>query len=664
MTGWHAHNAAASDNLVEIVAPAKGERFNCFPVEVRLDVDFETLHEAKQPPASRLRLNRKDVTDQLEPTDTGFRILVSPEEGLRVASAPGAPRSAGLNSLVSLTKGPTGRVERDTRHFVVRLDNDQPPTADAGPDQAAFVGETVQLDGTASSDPTCSAALRHQWRFVETPEDSAAELSQADTAQPSFEPDVPGTYVVELVVSNDAAESEADAVSVVIDTIEALAIGSLQSPVLDALAKTVQPVAYDGTQDLAAFDLLVVDGDAHSPAELSANDQVNEAFHLGKHILAVDLTEAHKSDWLFGLTNFASEGATDGALVQQGKDQSGYPIIRIAEVLPPDARQRELNDAAPDFEDDFDPELDQQGQVDTFAGNVLDALRDPSGRDGEVSDNPIPPDLIHVTWVYPMDVPWTQTQTGKGRTGLQGGSNTTNYTLTLMLDNFSSPQGNSQFLVAQADGEMTPTSAGGGFLSWQLDERAWFQDQMVVTLEPQDQGWNWVASGPQTPNNETQYNNSLAFQVGFAQDSGGNANFQWTSGQSFTISDWAVAALGAQTQQIWNWRSQQPGNTDAALNNAPGYAIAGWFSLPEPRHDGYPRTPMSSAKHRCSITRRWRGKLAACERTLPPSSSPQNSTPSIFGAATISLPTYVTEGWTTNTWVRGLNRLQASTSPP
>jgi hypothetical protein len=35
----------------------------------------------------------------------------------------------------------------------------------------------------------------------------------------------------------------------------------------------------------------------------------------------------------------------------------------MAEVLPPDARQRELENADPGFEDDFDPELDEQGQI-------------------------------------------------------------------------------------------------------------------------------------------------------------------------------------------------------------------------------------------------------------------------------------------------------------
>jgi len=358
------------------------------------------------------------------------------------------------------------------------------------------------------------------------------------------------------------------------------------------LDTTVQPVPYDGTQDISDFHMLVVDGGAHSPAELSASDQVNEAFHLGKHILAVDLTEDHKGAWLFGLMNFASEGATDGIVAQQGNDASGYPIIRMSEVLSPDARQREHATNVLDFEDDFDPELDQQRQMDAFAANVLDALRDPSGWDGDVSDNPIPPGLIHVAWVNHVDVPWTQTSTHKhGTTGeQQQGSHTTDYTFTLMLDNESSPQGDSQFLVVQADGEMNPNNAGSQFLQWRKDERAWFQDQLIMNVGPdQSQGglWDWVASGPETPNAETTYDDSLSFNIGFS-DNTGSTSFGWSSGSSFTISDWGVKALGAQNNQSWDWRSQNPGNTDEAQdpNNKKGYNIHGCTT-----DMGYPAVP-------------------------------------------------------------------------
>jgi hypothetical protein len=141
---------------------------------------------------------------------------------------------------------------------------------------------------------------------------------------------------------------------------------------------------------------------------------------------------------------------------------------------------------------------------------------------------------------------------------------------------------------------MIPTSAGGDFLAWRKDERAWSQDSTVENIEPdpsQDGLWGFVASGPQTPNPETSYNNSISFQVGYSQESGGSTSFGWSNGQSFTISDWGVSAVGAGNHQIWHWRSQQPGNTDAAQASRLGYAIDGWFSSRNIFSSGYPNQP-------------------------------------------------------------------------
>jgi hypothetical protein len=139
IVGLPARAETSSGGLVEIVSPAELERFDCYPVEILIEVDFEKLREAATPGTFLLRLNRREVVDQLEPTDTGFRVLVSPEDGLRVGSSPPAPqlrglsrRSAGVNFLQVIIAGPDGRLEFDRRRFVVRLDNDQPPMAAAG----------------------------------------------------------------------------------------------------------------------------------------------------------------------------------------------------------------------------------------------------------------------------------------------------------------------------------------------------------------------------------------------------------------------------------------------------------------------------------------------------------------------------------------------------
>jgi PKD repeat protein len=89
----------------------------------------------------------------------------------------------------------------------------RPPTADAGPDQTVQVGETVQLDGSRSSDPD-GDALSFKWRFRSRPSGSQATLSNSSSARPSFVPDVAGQYVVELTADDGHGGSDSDTVAV------------------------------------------------------------------------------------------------------------------------------------------------------------------------------------------------------------------------------------------------------------------------------------------------------------------------------------------------------------------------------------------------------------------------------------------------------------------
>lgn len=80
-----------------------------------------------------------------------------------------------------------------------------PPTARAGTDVAIRVGDIVVLEGGASfDDNTPTASLGYSWEFVDRPAGSAVELQGADTATPSFTVDAAGTYVVRLIVIDEA----------------------------------------------------------------------------------------------------------------------------------------------------------------------------------------------------------------------------------------------------------------------------------------------------------------------------------------------------------------------------------------------------------------------------------------------------------------------------
>ena len=83
-----------------------------------------------------------------------------------------------------------------------------PPVADAGPDQGAQVGAEVVLDGSGSSDPD-SEVLNYRW----TPPEGIS-LSDGIVAQPRFTLTAAGEYQFILVVNDGVADSAPDTVVV------------------------------------------------------------------------------------------------------------------------------------------------------------------------------------------------------------------------------------------------------------------------------------------------------------------------------------------------------------------------------------------------------------------------------------------------------------------
>jgi hypothetical protein len=103
-----------------------------------------------------------------------------------------------------------------SRDWVLVTTVNAAPTAHAGADQTTVSGRSVRLDGSRSSDRDANP-LTYAWSIASRPAGSLALLVQADTAFPSFVPDVQGAYRVRLVVNDGVLDSVAD--TVVISTI-------------------------------------------------------------------------------------------------------------------------------------------------------------------------------------------------------------------------------------------------------------------------------------------------------------------------------------------------------------------------------------------------------------------------------------------------------------
>ncbi len=89
--------------------------------------------------------------------------------------------------------------------------------ANAGPDQKVFLKSgtltTVQLNGGLSRGAT--ADLDFQWSFVSLPDGSTAALSDPAVADPTFQPDRFGIYVLSLTVNDGITASQPDNVKTV-----------------------------------------------------------------------------------------------------------------------------------------------------------------------------------------------------------------------------------------------------------------------------------------------------------------------------------------------------------------------------------------------------------------------------------------------------------------
>jgi hypothetical protein len=88
-----------------------------------------------------------------------------------------------------------------------------PPVANAGTNLNVQAGATVTLDGSGSSDAD-NDTLTYSWSFTSRPAGSTAVLTGPTTKLPQFVCDLPGTYVVQLIVNDGFASSNPSTVTV------------------------------------------------------------------------------------------------------------------------------------------------------------------------------------------------------------------------------------------------------------------------------------------------------------------------------------------------------------------------------------------------------------------------------------------------------------------
>lgn len=109
-----------------------------------------------------------------------------------------------------------GFLSSESASVVINTSNSA-PVANAGASQSVSVGSLATLNGSASADSD-NDSLSYHWSFVSVPSGSQAVLNNSNAASASFMPDLPGIYIVGLIVNDgfdNSAQSTAQVLAIV-----------------------------------------------------------------------------------------------------------------------------------------------------------------------------------------------------------------------------------------------------------------------------------------------------------------------------------------------------------------------------------------------------------------------------------------------------------------
>ena len=132
---------------------------------------------------------------------------------------------------------------------IVPVTGNAPPVAVIAPPGPAFVGLPVLLNGSGSSDPN-GAIASFSWTLTSRPTGSLAALGQ-NTPTALLIPDRPGTYVVQLVVSDGTLTGQAS-----------VSITTVNRPPVAVVVPLSGPVLVGNTVALSGVGSSDPDGDA------------------------------------------------------------------------------------------------------------------------------------------------------------------------------------------------------------------------------------------------------------------------------------------------------------------------------------------------------------------------------------------------------------------
>jgi hypothetical protein len=170
------------------------------------------------------------------------------------------------------------------------------PVANAGTSQSAIVGDTVTLNGSGSSDAD-GDPLTYQWSFTSVPAGSLSGIASPTSKETTFVPDLPGSYVAQLIVNDGIVNSDPSTVQVQVVTAQTAAVQQTQS--IQTTISTLDTSVLKNTtmQNALTNKLNAVLANIEAGNYASALDQLQNDI-LGKTDGCATTGVPDKNDWI------------------------------------------------------------------------------------------------------------------------------------------------------------------------------------------------------------------------------------------------------------------------------------------------------------------------------------------------------------------------------
>jgi len=251
------------------------------------------------------------------------------------------------------------------------------PVSYAGEDQALLVNDTVELDGTGSSDAD-GDTLTFKWSFVSRPSDSIAMLSDNEDLKPTFEVDVAGTYILQLIVNDGTDNSTPDTVTIITKNSAPVSNAGTDQTVEEGTTVLLNgSVSTDPDHNIADYAWNQIGGSA---VILSAPDESETNF-----IAPQVLTNGEQLTFKLTVTDAGGLSDTDTCVIEITKpaavdsDSDGVPDDQDAFPSDPTETIDSVDDSPGN---NADPDDDNDGMADIWEqSNGLDPLKDDASAD-------------------------------------------------------------------------------------------------------------------------------------------------------------------------------------------------------------------------------------------------------------------------------------------